>query len=79
VLVVRSDTCPLCEEALKVLRGESMKLGLRIREHSISEDPELLSIYGNHIPVVYLEGRLRFFGHIDLALLRREVSALRRV
>jgi predicted NAD/FAD-binding protein len=39
----------------------------------------IISIYGNHIPVVYLEGRLRFFGHIDLALLRREVSALRRV
>jgi hypothetical protein len=79
VLLVTAKPCPLCEEAAQDLRRVAGRLGLRIRIADITDFPDLRDLYGNHVPVVYVAGRLRFFGHVDLSLLKRDLQALRSV
>jgi hypothetical protein len=78
VLVVKTDTCCLCETALAVLERHRRRLGLRIRLADISRHARLLAAYGQEIPVVFLNGRKRFFGRVDPVLLARAVEGARR-
>lgn len=78
VLVAKTRACPLCDEALRILRDHARRLRLSIRVSDITDDGELMGTYGDRVPVVFLEGRLRFFGRVDPVLLRREARAIRR-
>jgi hypothetical protein len=77
VLVVKTRTCPLCDEAWRVLRERRRSLGLNLRAADISNRPSLLEAYGHEVPVVFVAGKRRFFGRVDPVLLAREVSAAR--
>ena len=45
--------------------------GLEPELVDIDQDPELLVRYGQCVPVVLIDGRLRFRGRVDPRLLRR--------
>lgn len=77
MLLLKTRTCPLCDDALHLLRRRSRKLGFRLRVLDISSRPELLAEFGLEVPVVFVAGRKRFFGRVDPALLAREVAAAR--
>jgi glutaredoxin len=59
--------CHLCDEALAVL----VRYGLRPDVVDIDHDSDLVARYGDSVPVVLIDGRLRFRGRVEERLLRR--------
>lgn len=59
--------CHLCDDALAILRRN----GLTPRLVDIDADPQLAARYGTSVPVVEIDGRERFRGHVNEVLLRR--------
>ena len=68
------DACPLCVAALATLRKYAKPYRLNIEVIDIALDPQLESRYGHEIPVVFIDGKRRFFGHVDPALLLRIID-----
>jgi glutaredoxin len=67
------DHCPLCDEAKAILRSYSRWLPASV-EVDINEDPELFEQFTNCVPVVQIDGRVRFRGRISETLLRRLIE-----
>ena len=63
--------CHLCKEAAELL----LKHGLRPRQVDIDERPELREQFDTCVPVVEIDGRIRFRGRVDEVLLRRLLAA----
>ncbi len=59
--------CHLCDDALALLKRH----GLAPREVDIDADPELRAKFDVCVPVVEIDGRVRFRGRVDERLLRR--------
>src|SRR6516225_3941708 len=78
VVVYKRMDCHLCETALQMLRKFQHSYRLAIAEKDIGFDPELLREMGEKIPVIYVEGRERFHGRVNEALLRRTLAGERR-
>ncbi|HEX2477177.1 MAG TPA: glutaredoxin family protein [Lacipirellulaceae bacterium] len=66
VLYTRAG-CHLCEDARRVLEEH----GLALTCVDIDADPELRERFDTCVPVVEIEGRVRFRGRIEPVLLRR--------
>ena len=66
IVYTKSD-CPLCTEALKVLDEQGWKSELV----SIDGDEHLQSEYGTCVPVVVIDGKVRFRGRVSPVLLAR--------
>lgn len=66
--------CELCDEALGVLIGFQNALP-PIVTTDITNNPQLTRQFGESIPVVLLDGRVRFRGAVDPLLLQRLVDA----
>ena len=77
VLLLKTRTCPLCDEARDLLRRRAGPLGLSVRVEDITDNGALMEAYGTQVPVVFVAGRQRFFGHVAPALLAREANAAR--
>ena len=60
----------MCEEAYEILD----MYGFSIETIDISQDPELLEKYEMCIPVVEIDGKVRFRGKINEVLLRRIIG-----
>lgn len=72
VLYTRAD-CPLCDEAHATLRSAARRFKMRLTVVDIAGDPRLGELWGLEIPVVFIDGRKRFFGRVDPILLAREL------
>lgn len=59
--------CHLCDEAKVSLTRH----GLTVREVDIDQDPALVDLYDNCVPVVEIDGKVRFRGRVDEFLLTR--------
>ncbi|MCE9544044.1 MAG: glutaredoxin family protein [Planctomycetia bacterium] len=59
--------CHLCDDARDLLRRH----GLEPEEIDIDRDPRLLAQYNECVPVVEIDGKVRFRGRVDEMLLRR--------
>ena len=59
--------CHLCDEALAVLR----RYGITPQLVDIDADPALRKRYNVCVPVVEIDGKERFRGHINEVLLKR--------
>lgn len=77
VLLLKTRTCCLCDEALALLRRRAGTLGFLLRVEDITDRPSLMASYGTEVPVVFIAGRKRFFGRVEPALLSREIDAAR--
>lgn len=69
VLYTRSG-CHLCDDALALLE----KHRLRPRLVDIDADPELRARFTTCVPVVEIDGQIRFRGRVNETLLRRLVE-----
>ena len=76
ILYTRPD-CRLCEEALKLL-GNYRALFREMRVIDITGRESLESAHGDWIPVVAIDGRVRFRCRVDPWLLQRMVAARQR-
>ena len=66
VLYTRSG-CHLCDDAHKLLTEN----GLRPKCVDIDHDPLLLAKFDTFVPVVEINGKIRFRGRVEPRLLRR--------
>ena len=67
VTVYTRNGCHLCDAAVDVLKQH----GLRPNMVDIDHDPQLCARYTHAVPVVEIDGRERFRGHVNPVLLRR--------
>jgi glutaredoxin len=67
VVVYTRSGCHLCDDAILLLKRH----GLSPSEVDIDADPELRANYDVCVPVVEIDGRVRFRGRVDERLLRR--------
>ena len=67
--------CGCCEKALKVLQESQHRYGFAIDEVDIDHDPDLVAKYNTEVPVVTVNGKVRFRGLVNPALLERLLVA----
>jgi glutaredoxin len=63
--------CGCCHKAIDLLKERQRRYGFRIDVVDIDGDPELRERYNLEVPVVALNGRVRFRGVVNPALLDR--------
>jgi hypothetical protein len=71
VVLVTRPQCHLCEDARAVVERVTASLGMRWRERSAGEEPELLARFAEELPVLMIDGVQRDFWTIDEDRLRR--------
>lgn len=71
VVVYTRANCPLCDKAAAFLEVERRRLGFTLEWVDIAADPELTARHGEWIPVVEVDGTVRFRGQINPVLWRR--------
>lgn len=73
IVYSRAD-CHLCDDA-KAILAEYLDYLPELKAVDIDTDPGLQSRFGETIPVVELDGEVRFRGTVDEVLLRRLIEA----
>ena len=67
VILYTRKGCHLCDDALLILT----KYGIRPQIVDIDTDAELVRLYNTCVPVVTIDGKVRFRGKINEILVRR--------
>jgi glutaredoxin len=67
--------CCCCHKALDVLKDARERFGFAIEEVDIDGDPNLVAQFDTDVPVVTLNGKVRFRGAVNPALLDRLLLA----
>ncbi|MCG8584354.1 MAG: glutaredoxin family protein [Pirellulales bacterium] len=67
VVLYTREGCHLCDDARQLLAG----FGIVPAEVDIDKNAELLDKFDECVPVVEIDGKVRFRGRIDPVLLRR--------
>ena len=67
VILYTRKGCHLCDDALELLEG----VGLKPMLQDIDADPELRERFDVCVPVVEIDGKIRFRGKVDPVLLKR--------
>jgi glutaredoxin len=63
--------CHLCDDAKRLLEEYGGRHGFSVNEVDIDRHPELKARYDRCVPVVEVDGKVRFRGKVNEALLRR--------
>jgi glutaredoxin len=71
VVVYTRRGCHLCAAAWRQLRRAQRRHGFRLEAVDVDTDPELAARYGTSVPVVTVNGRVRFRGAVNPVLLAR--------
>ncbi|AMV38772.1 glutaredoxin family protein [Planctomyces sp. SH-PL62] len=75
ITVYSRQGCGCCHKAIGLLEGFRGRYRLRIEEVDVDESPELKARYGMEVPVVAVDGRVRFRGVVNPAMLERLLRA----
>ena len=75
-MLYTKDGCPLCDEAAELLSAYRRWIP-PITEVDITLDADLNERLGEEIPVVQIDGKTRFKGHVNEHLLRRLIEGTR--
>jgi hypothetical protein len=70
VLYTRAG-CHLCEAAWRELLRLQRVHHFSLESADIDKDPSLVALYGNLVPVVAVNGKVRFWGQVNRVLLER--------
>jgi hypothetical protein len=70
--------CHLCEDAWQLLAAEQAAWGFALCSMDVDTDAALVAEHGDWVPVVAVNGRVRFRGRVNRVLLRRLLRALAR-
>ena len=73
LLVYTRDGCHLCDDAISLLWRYAAWLP-PLETIDIDDDPQLVERFGTTVPVVEVDGRVRFQGCVNEALLRRLIE-----
>ncbi len=72
ILYTRGD-CTLCDEAALTLSSYAGVLP-PLKTVDVDSDPAVLDDFGNCVPVLLLDGKVRFRGHVNEILLQRLID-----
>lgn len=75
VVMFTRQGCHLCEDAWEVLQAARQRHGFRLSAADVDSDPEWQRAHGEHVPVVTVNGRVRFRGRVNAVLLDRLLRA----
>lgn len=75
VTVYSRQGCTCCETAMAVLRPRQQAHGFRLDVVDVDTDPALVALYGESVPVVAVDGKVRFRGKVNEVLLDRLLDA----
>jgi glutaredoxin len=67
--------CHLCETAHEELALARRRYGFQLQSVDIDADPELVTKYGEQVPVIAVNGEVRFRGQVNRVLLERLLRA----
>jgi glutaredoxin len=67
--------CCCCHKAIELLEEFRDRYGFAIQTIDIDRDPELVAKFNTEVPVVALNGKIRFRGVINPVLLTRLLAA----
>jgi glutaredoxin len=67
--------CCCCHKAIGLLKDAQRRHGFTIDEIDIDTDPELVAKYNTEVPVVAVNGKVRFRGVVNPSLLERLLIA----
>jgi glutaredoxin len=71
VVMYTRQGCHLCEQAWALLERLRRRHGFTLTATDVDTDPALAAEHGEHVPVVAVDGRVRFRGGVNPILLRR--------
>lgn len=74
VTLYSKPDCHLCEQARQVIERVCADLGTSYEEVDITSSTELMSAYGEQIPVTFVDGRQHDFWRVDESRLRRALT-----
>lgn len=75
VTIYTRAECSCCESAREVIAPRQQHHGFTVEEIDIDTDPVLVEAHGTSVPVVAINGKVRFRGKVDPALLDRLLMA----
>lgn len=75
VTVYTREQCSCCHKAIALLKPYQQRLRFAIEEVDIDADPALRERYNTEVPVVAVNGKVRFKGVINPVLLERLLQA----
>jgi glutaredoxin len=71
VVLYTRQGCHLCDEARTALESAGRQYPLVLNAVDIDTDSQLVERYGLEVPVVLIDGRVRFRGRVNAVLLDR--------
>jgi glutaredoxin len=74
VRLLTKPGCHLCDEARAVVATVCRELGEAFDEVDIAGDPELMALYGEQIPVTFVDDRQHDYWRVDPARLRAALA-----
>ncbi len=74
-LIYTRKACPLCDEAHGLLARYQVLNGFTLELVDVDTSEELCREHGNCVPVVLVNGKVRFRGHVNDVLLQRILDA----
>jgi glutaredoxin len=67
--------CHLCDDAWSLLEAARQRYGFTLTKTDVDADVELAASFGLEVPVVEVNGKIRFRGTVNAVLLRRLFDA----
>jgi hypothetical protein len=74
-LLYTRAACPLCDEAWEMLLRYQERYQFALEIKDVDEAEDLMHEFGACVPVVIIDGQVRFRGHINEVLLQRILDA----
>jgi glutaredoxin len=69
IVIYTRRECGLCHEAADLVAPIARRRGVAVELVDIDRDAELVRLYGDEVPVVFVNGRKAFKYHVDPAKL----------
>jgi glutaredoxin len=76
IVIYTRAGCHLCQEARTQLESARARYGFTLATVDVDEDAMLAARYGHEVPVVEVNGKVRFRGVVNAALLQRLFDAV---
>jgi len=71
VVVYTRNACPLCDKAWELLEHFQRQYCFVLESQNVDSSADLAQAYGDSVPVVTINGKVRFRGRVNPVLLRR--------
>jgi glutaredoxin len=75
VILYTRRGCHLCEDAWEILEPFQRRYGFRLDTQDVDTAPDLVAAYGECVPVVTVNGKVRFRGRVNRVLMQRLLDA----